>query len=268
MRYGGCIEHRHTVSSSMMRDDFRSELAIGLAAAGVLPIAVAAALVGVRGEIINANVALALVVTVVISSVIGGWQAGTVAALVSALSYDFFFTRPYLSLSIASQDDVETTALLLVVGLIVGVVAARGRRSRASAESGQADIRRIHRVAEQAVAGTPAEDVILSAQRELTELLSLDHCRFEAPPYAEVLPRLERSGVVSGVHERRLTQGEFELPPQGVELVVLARGEPVGRFVLMPKPHAGISLEQRVVAVAIVDQVGGAIASHSRPWSS
>jgi hypothetical protein len=36
---------------------------------------------------------------------------------------------------------------------------------------------------------------------------------------------------------------------------VLARGREVGRFVLIPTPGVPTSLEERVVAVAIADQV-------------
>jgi hypothetical protein len=40
---------------------------------------------------------------------------------------------------------------------------------------------------------------------------------------------------------------------------VLARGRPVGRFVLTPHPGVGVTLERRIVAVALADQVGGAL---------
>jgi hypothetical protein len=49
--------------------------------------------------------------------------------------------------------------------------------------------------------------------------------------------------------------GGFELPADGVELPVLARGQHIGRFLLVPTPRIAVSLEQRIVAVAIADQV-------------
>jgi hypothetical protein len=82
------------------------------------------------------------------------------------------------------------------------------------------------------------------------------------------LPRLERNGTLSGplpgtkVAHRRFARGGFELPEEGVELPVLTRGNQVGRFVLEPT-GAGTSLEQRVVAVALSDQVGSALWSPS-----
>jgi hypothetical protein len=234
---------------------------------GLAPIAVAAGLVGLRDAMLSTNVALVLVAVVVAIAVGGGRGAGAAAAVSAALSFDFFHTRPYLQLRIASRDDIETTALLLVVGLLVGHVAARASRARSSADASQGEIRRIYRVAELAAGGDDASDVIMAAQAELTALLQLRGCRFEAPPFASTLERLERSGVVS-FHRYRLQKGGFELPPEGVELPVLGRGQLLGRFVLDPIPETGVSLEQRVVAVAIADQVGAVLAApHPQPGS-
>lgn len=231
-----------------------------LALAGLAPILVAALLVGVRGETTGGNLALVLVVVVVLAAAFGGRGAGAVAAVLAAVSYDFFLTQPYLSLAITSRDDIETTVLLLIVGVIVGTVSARAAKASASAAAGHAEIRRIHRVAELLAAGDEPPEVIAAAQDELEGLLSLRSARFESLPAGEPLPRLERSGVLHTSEYRYRPEG-FELPAEGVELPVLARGRPVGRFVLLPTPGIGCSLDQRVVAVAIADQVGAALAA-------
>ena len=103
--------------------------------------------------------------------------------------------------------------------------------------------------------------MIRAAQHQLAELLDLEAARFESAPYDFVdIPLIERSGVVSGQRSHRFVRGTFALPASGVELRVLASGRPVGRFVLLPKPDVGVSLEERVVAVALADQVGAALA--------
>ena len=235
---------------------FRREA--GLVFGGVAPIAVAAALVGVRDSVQNANIALVLMVVVVLAAALGGRAAGAVSALTGALSFVFFHTRPYLRLTIDSADDVETAVLLLAVGLIVGTLVSGSWRARASAEQATSEIRRIHRVAEQAARGEDAADVILAAQDELADLLQLQACRFEAQPFTAALPRLERSGLIeTRVH--RFRDNGFELPPEGVELPVYGRGQQLGRFVLDPTVGVGVSLDQRVVAVALADQVGAAL---------
>ena len=61
---------------------------------------------------------------------------------------------------------------------------------------------------------------------------------------------------MTGTTVRHFSRGELELPREGAELPVLARGQQIGRFVLEPNPGAGVSLEARMVAVAIADQVG------------
>ena len=47
---------------------------------------------------------------------------------------------------------------------------------------------------EQVAAGRSADDVLESVRRELTQLLSLQSCDFEPPPFGVPLPRLERNG--------------------------------------------------------------------------
>jgi hypothetical protein len=236
---------------------------VGVALGGLVPLAIAMVFVPLRDDIDSANVALILVTAVVGAAVFGGRQAGATAAIVSALSFDFFYTRPYGRLSIASRDDVETTLLLLLVGLLVGHIATRGRGARRSADERESEIKRIHRVANLAARGEQAADVIMAAQAELMSLLDLEDCRFEAPPFKAALPRLDRSGALTG-HEFHLHDNGFALPTVGAELPVLGRGQLLGRFVLDPKPNVGVSLEQRVVAVALADQVGAVLAAPDR----
>jgi hypothetical protein len=245
-RYKDCVE----------LDRVRGE--VGVVLGIIAPMFVAGLLVGVRDVVQNATIALVLVVVVVLAAAVGGRRAGVCAAVVSALSFDFFHTTPYLRLTIDTADDMETTFLLLVVALVVGHIVAGSRRAQASADERHSDIWRIHRVAEQAARGAEAADVILAAQEELAELLVLRSCRFEAQPLLPVLPRLERSGYINS-RVLQLRDEGFELPLEGVELPVYGRGQQLGRFVLEPTPGVGVSLERRVVAVAVADQVGAVL---------
>jgi hypothetical protein len=245
-----------------MADD-RTERVVGIAVGGLIPLLLAMAVVPLRASIDSANVALLLVAAIVVTAVFGGREAGAAGAVVSALAFDFFYTRPYGHLRIASRNDVETTLLLLLVGLVVGHVAARGRRARTSARAREGEIQRIHRIANLAARGEEAADVIMATQAELISLLDLRDCRFEAPPFSSALQRLERTGALTG-REHHLQDGEFELPSGGAELPVFGRGQLLGRFVLGPTPGVGVSLEQRVVAVALADQVGAVLAAPER----
>ena len=62
------------------------------------------------------NAALVLMIVVVAVAALGGRVAGVVTALAAVVSFDFFHTEPYLSLTIDSRDDIETTVLLLIAG--------------------------------------------------------------------------------------------------------------------------------------------------------
>jgi hypothetical protein len=226
----------------------------------VAPIAAALLLVPMRAHIVTANVALVLMAVVVVTAVYGGGRAAAVAAVTSAIAFDFVFTVPYWRFRIDARDDIETTLLLLVVGLFVARVAATGWRSAREAETRSADIRRVYRLATLSARGDAAADVIMAAQQELSDLLRLRDCRFEAPPFDATFERLERSGLVSWP-ELQLGSGGFTLPRSGVELLVQGRGQLLGRFVMEPATGGGTSLDQRVVAVAVADQVGAALAA-------
>lgn len=237
---------------------------VGVAFGGLAPVVVAMALVPVRDHVLNTNVALVLTLVVVGAGALGGRLAGATAAFTAALSYDFFHTRPYLSLTIDSGDDVETTVLLLLVGLAVGTLAWRLRTTDEELAAGRSELARLSRVGDLVARGTEPADVIFAVQSELAELLGLARCSFEAAP-GTTAPRatLERSGVIAGAGRvHHLTRsGGFELPAEGIELPVIASGRPVGRFVLLPTPGVGTTLEARVVAVALADQVGAALAA-------
>ena len=233
---------------------------LGFAVGALGSLFAAAGLVGLRGEMVNANVALILVLFVLAGATIGGRVAGVGSAVVAALSFDFFHTRPYNTLKVSSADDVETMLLLLLVGLAAGEIAVAAQRYRDRSGDDQRAIRRLRHVAARAAQGDAVEDLILIVGAELTETLQLRDCYFERPPYLAEFERLERSGTVASV-VHRYTHDGFELPAEGVELPVVAGDQTVGRFVLLPTPGVGVSAERRLVAVALADQVGAALAS-------
>ena len=243
----------------MARDGGLDWAAPGYTIGGLGTVAVAAAMVPLRGHVQIANLALVLVLVVVLAAALGGRGAGAVGAVVAALSFDFFLTQPYLSLQIESADDVETTLVLLVIGLVVGEIVVRARRSRRAATRGADEVARLHRVSELAATGAPVDEIIRVLEQELTELLGLRDCWFEPGPTLRPLPYLKRNGAVVGAHEHHFTGDGIALPPE-VELTVLGRGREVGRFVLVAHQQTGTSLEQRSTAIALADQLGAVLA--------
>jgi len=242
---------------------------IDIALGGLAPIMVAAALVAVRGHIANTNVALILAVVVAAAGAVGGRAAGMIAGLTAAASFDFFHTRPYLSLLIHDGDDVEMTILLLVLGLVAGQMAWKAGVAARQRDGGRGGLDQIRRLADQVAQGRQSADVIATARAQLIELFQLVDCQFEAAPFHHRLdlPQLERTGVVAHRRYRMQPGGELEveLPAEGIGLPVLSRGQIVGRFILDFGPGAGATLEQRIVAIALADQVGASLAAYPPP---
>lgn len=90
-----------------------------------LPAGSTAALVRVRGSVPNADIALLILAAVLVVATSGRSGAVVVAAGSAALSYDYFHTLPYHSLTIANQNDLITTVVLGLLAMVVGLVAAR-----------------------------------------------------------------------------------------------------------------------------------------------
>jgi hypothetical protein len=223
------------------------------------PVAVSLAIVPFRADIRTTNVALVLVVVVVAAAMLGGRIGGVVAALVSMASFDFFFTRPYYSFTINSRDDIETAVLLLIVGLAVGELVVRTRRSREQAAVSRAEVVRVRRLSELAAGGEPTGRLINIVRDELVSLLQLRECRFERPPFDSDIPELGHQGV------RNAAPADEDPNDLGrVALPVYGGGRIVARFVLgLSSGTTGITLppEDRALAFALADQLGTVLAS-------
>jgi Domain of unknown function (DUF4118) len=232
----------------------------GLMIAALAPLLVAALLTPFRADLASANVVLVYVLVVVLGAAAGTRWTGALTAVVAAMSYDFFFTKPYQSLKIADANDLGTTVLLLAIGLVVAEIVAFGRRQRAQATTRGREIQLLRRTAELVASGAASDAVLATVHDELVELLSLVECRYETAPFTTSLPRIQRTGAVEGTH-RRWIGGEFTLPGFGAEIPVEARGRTFGRFVLIPDCSVGVSINERAVAVALVDQLGAVLAA-------
>ena len=226
------------------------------------PAVVAGALVPLRSHVLNTNLALVLVVAVLGAAVAGGRIAGVVGALSAALSYDLFLTVPYGSFKIEHGDDVETTVLLAVIGLIAGELVERARRSEAAAIARRHDLERIHRRAELAAGGERPGRLIEQSAEELTELLDLKVCRYIPEPPPETLPVFTHDAI------RVPSDIDNDAPRSAVALPVRAHGQDLGHFLLVFPTESfglGASVDVKHAAVAVADQLGMALLRYRRP---
>ncbi len=234
----------------------QAALLAGLAA----PLALTAVLVPFRGSFPNTDAALALVLVVVAVAADGYRLAGIAAAVSAAVWFDFFLTAPYERFTITRSTDVETTVLLLAVGVAVTEIAVRGRAQHAAAARRAGYLDGLNAAARAAATGGEARLVVDQVREELTRLLSLAECRFQdgAAGIGQP-PRLLRDGQVMTAYGR-WDATENGLPPgKDTELLVEAGGLLQGRFLLTPGPRNHPTREELLVAVALADQAGAAL---------
>ena len=138
-------------------DEESPQLVAGLGAFAA--IVVAAALVPLRDWLGSTNVALILAIVVVVAATFGGRLAGIVTSIAAAASFDFFHTKPYLTLTIDKREDVIAAVLLLVMGVIVGELAMLRLASRREALDHAAGASRLEDVAAIVAAGADVDEV-------------------------------------------------------------------------------------------------------------
>ena len=229
------------------------------------PIEVGLVLDPLRGEIVAANIAVVLVVVVLLAAILGGRIGGAVAALSAALAFDIFFTVPYNSLRIDTSDDIETTVLLLVVGLVAGEIVVRARRSHQAATTSRREVVRMQRVAEVGAGSDSPAHLIDTVRRELETLFPVARCWYETPPFPTTMPQLRHGRVTVPPGDPQIAALDPE-PSRLVEVRVFGNGSVRGRFVLeFETPTAGVSLapESRALALSLADQLGVALAAPS-----
>jgi K+-sensing histidine kinase KdpD len=234
---------------------------LAVIAALAAPLALTLILVPFRASLPNTDAALALLLVVVAVAASGYRLAGYLAALSAAVWFDFFLTRPYEQFTITRRADIETTVLLLVIGVAVTELAVWGRRQHAAASRRAGYLEGINAAAQAVAAGGSASELIDQVSGRIAELLSLRSCVFQYGKAGLGRPaRLRPDGQV--VAEQRPRDVATEGLPTGtdIELLVENGGVLQGRFLMQASANARPTLEQRLVAIAFADQVGAALA--------
>jgi K+-sensing histidine kinase KdpD len=192
----------------------------------------------------------------------GNRLAGILAAVSAAVWYDFFLTQPYERFTITRRTDIETTILLLIIGIAVTELAVWGRRQQAAASRRAGYLDGINAAAQSVATGGSPSALIDQVSSQLTRLLSLQACRFQHGVAGLGQPaRMRHDGTIT------VARGAWDADTQGfppgtdTELLVESGGVFQGRFLMTPLPGAHPTQEQRLLAVAFADQVGAALAT-------
>ncbi|NIK56992.1 DUF4118 domain-containing protein [Kribbella shirazensis] len=169
---------------------------------------------------------------------------------------------PYDSFTINSSNDVEQAVLLLAIGIAVTEIAIWGRRQQANASRRRGYLDGVITTSHAVANGASVDDLIEQVRAELTAVLGIDGAKFVANSNRPHAPRLNPDGSVTrGSHVLKVERDGLPTNAE-IELTVQHAGEPRGHFLLTSATHiARPDLEQRLVAIALADQVGAALTS-------
>jgi hypothetical protein len=225
-------------------------------AAGLIPVAVAAAWVPVRGDLPNTDVALLLVLCAGAAATVGGRWAYVIGAVAGAAAFDFFDTPPYGQLYMTRARDVVTTVVLVAVGLLVGELCVRLRSYRLMADRREGDFTVMSSAARLIAVGEDTSMVVEALAGELVSRLGLADCDFEYGPLVDDRPYVGRDGSLVNF-ETRSSDGSWA----EIDLPVWAGTEVVGRYRMYLSSGSPPSTDRLLAAVGIAEQAGAALAA-------
>ena len=118
------------------------------------------------------TVALVLLLPPLVAALSGRALAVVMAAF-GALLFNFFFLKPYYTLSIETGRGVAAFLVYATVAMLVAVVAGRLRQARAEADSRVRQEQVLHGVALDLLAGTAREDVLRAHLERVADALGV-----------------------------------------------------------------------------------------------
>jgi two-component system sensor histidine kinase KdpD len=166
----------------------------------------------------NSAVDLLYLPAVLAAAMLAGLGPALLAALASALAYNFFFTAPRLSFRVDNPNDLVTVAVLFGVAVVTSQLAASVRR--------QARIAEAHAARNATIAGLARRLLSCTGEREIAEVSTSElHAVFECN--AVLIGRAEEPRPVSSAPMA------MQLTPSDVAAaaLVLDSGERAGRGV-------------------------------------
>ena len=235
--------------------------------AAALPLALSGILAALRNEVANAPAALVLVAAIVAAAATGIRAAGFAASVSSALCFDLLLTEPYGRLAINDREDVETTILLMGVGLAVTELALWGRRQQARASRTAGFLDGLATTAQAARAGTESpRHLVDDVAARIAAVLELDSCRFRPGPLPHGLPVLHRDGSMTRVGVPVDVQRDG-LPVDSESVIEVGSGAASpGYFVLVAASRTvRPSVDQRRIAALLADQAADAARALGAP---
>lgn len=130
----------------------------------------------------NSPVDLLYLPAVLAAAGLYGLGPGFVAAVSSALAFNFYFTQPYHTLRISSPQDVATVAFLFLVALVTSQLAARMQAERQAARKSAARNATVAGFAGRLLSSSNADQIAQVACRELSRLFECNAVMMAGTP--------------------------------------------------------------------------------------
>lgn len=159
-----------------------------------------------------ANVVMLYLLAVVFVAIRYGRLPGAVASVLAVACFDFFLVPPTLSLTVSDTQYLLTFAVMLVVALVIGQLAARLRFEAQAATQRERRTRALFELTRELGAALTTEQIVEIATRNLEAVFAA------------------RAGLLLPDSDERVRAAGSTLPVDaGVAQWVYQRGEPAGR---------------------------------------
>jgi two-component system sensor histidine kinase KdpD len=131
-------------------------------------------LVSLRDHVGVATVTLIFVIPVILGVVTGGLAAGLATVVFSALLLDFYFIRPYGTLSIGSTQNWVGLGVYLIVVALVAHVVSDLKVARVQAHRSAENMRRVYELSELLVEERSVDDLLNTVVRAVQNIFEFD----------------------------------------------------------------------------------------------
>jgi two-component system, OmpR family, sensor histidine kinase KdpD len=202
----------------------------------------AATLLRLVPSISTSIAALVYVLAVVAATALGGQFAGLVAAALSFLALNFFFTAPRYTFVVSKTEDLLALVVFLVVALTVGTLLSLALSSRDRMQLRELEARLMSRLSTHLLSGAPIEEGLQRFATGLVELFNLAACEIET--VVTPLP-------ISATRESSTSGERLEQP-------ILAKGRNIGTLSIVASGPS-LSTAQREAAETFARQMAVAL---------
>lgn len=156
----------------------------------------------------TASAALAYVVAVIGAAVIGGSAAGILAAILSFLALNFFFTPPVHTFNVGKADDLVALVVFLLVSATVGTLVSRALTQQARAERREREARLLQHLGTRLLAGDPPARVLESFARAVVDLTPVVRCEIRLADQVAAAAGIEPAAGLEAEAVPLIVQGE------------------------------------------------------------